>query len=206
VISAEESIIHHFADSNAWALEMAQQPWVESLYRRAFRNFESSYIVRSDGWAQRGGIDRKINLKSARSVFVEEKFRSKDYGDFLLERWSDKVRRKPGWIQQDLLADYFAYIFVPSRSMWLLPFLDLRRAWIQHGRSWLNKYKCKDGINPTFRTENLPVPIPVVIKSITDGFFFRMEDAADKDIVIQSRQIDIPDVGHIKINSSGATK
>jgi hypothetical protein len=182
---------HEFEPSAQWALEQAMQPWVAQMYRKAFPTFESSFIVRDDGWAQRGGIDRKINLKSARSVFIEEKFRNADYNDFYLERWSDKRRQKPGWIQQDLLADYVAYIFVPSRRFYLMPFLDLRRAWIRQGRYWIERYGAKDATNPRYVTEGVVVPIPVVLKAISDGFYlqWRAEPEAPAQTVYRNGQL-----------------
>jgi hypothetical protein len=167
---------HNFTRSKAWASCMAELPWLEGVYRRAFPNFESMSIVRSDGWAQRGGIDRKINLKSARSVFIEEKFRKEDYRDFFLERWSDKHRQKPGWIQQDLLCDFVAYVFVPSRRVFLLPYLELRRAWLKHGRRWIRTYRLKDAENDDgYTTEGVCVPIPVVQKALVEGEFFQAD-------------------------------
>jgi hypothetical protein len=163
---------HRFVDSKQKAADYAQLPWIESLYRRAFHNYESSYVIRSDGWAQRGGMDRKINLTSGRSVFIEEKFRDADYWDFFLETWSDKQRKKPGWMQQDLLADFVAYVFIPSRKMYLLPYLDLRRAWLTHGRLWLKKCPRQRVPNPGYVTEGIVVPIRTVLSALRDGMFF----------------------------------
>jgi len=170
---------HEFHASKQLAAETAEAPWLGTLYRRAFHNFESMMIVRSDGWAQRGGIDRKINLKSARSVHIEEKFRFSDYGDIFLERWSNVAKQTPGWIQQDLLADYVSYVFVPSRRMYLLPYLDLRRAWLRHGRYWIKRYGSKPVPNRGYETQGVPVPIPVLQKALIDCAYLQAKDCAD---------------------------
>lgn len=164
--------LHRFRESAAKASAIAEEPWMETIYRRAFNGFESMSTVRSDGWAQRGGIDRKINLVDARSVFVEEKFRFVEYSDILLERWSDRRRRKPGWIQQRLLCDYVSYIVVPSRTMLLLPYLDLRRAWLREGRRWVRQYKARIAENLGYETESVAIPKAVLLKAIVAGFEF----------------------------------
>jgi hypothetical protein len=147
------------------------------LYRRAFPNYESSYIIRDDGYAQRGGVDRKINLRSSRSVFIEEKFRDADYGDVLLERWSDRARRVPGWIQKNLLADYVAYVVIPRRTMLLLPYLDLRRAWVRNGKQWIDRYPPKCANNPGYKTEYVCIPEAVLLRAIVSGFALRWTEA-----------------------------
>jgi hypothetical protein len=53
----------------------------------------SAVSVRSDGWAQRGGIDRVIALACGRVFTVDEKVRTTDWNDILLEQWSDEGRR-----------------------------------------------------------------------------------------------------------------
>ena len=87
--------IHTFQDSLAKSHEQESAPWWREIYEAAFPNFASMVSVRQDGWAQRGGIDRVVTLKSGRVVTIDEKVRSESYADILLERWSDNDRKTP---------------------------------------------------------------------------------------------------------------
>ena len=65
---------------------------------------------------------------------VDEKVRTNDWPDVLLERWSDEARRIPGWVEKPLACDFIAYAFAPAGTCLLLPVAALQRAWRQHGR------------------------------------------------------------------------
>jgi hypothetical protein len=104
------------ASSLALSQSYADAPWWLDLYRIAFPTLVSAVCVRDDGWAQRGGIDRVLTLACGRTYAVDEKVRTNDWPDILLEQWSDEDRRKPGWVQKPLVCDFIAYAFAPSRS------------------------------------------------------------------------------------------
>lgn len=131
--------VHDFHKSLALSHQHESAPWWDAVYQSAFPGFLSAVSVRNDGWAQRGGIDRVVTLKSGKIVTIDEKVRGKNYNDILLERWSDRSAGSAGWIQKDLACDFIAYAFVPDRRCYLLPFLLLRRAWQQNGRTWIQK-------------------------------------------------------------------
>lgn len=107
------------------------------IYRRAFPKLASAVAVRDDGWAQRGGIDRVLTLECGRTFAVDEKVRTSEWPDILLERWSDKERRIPGWVQKPLACDFIAYAFAPSGVVYLLPVQLLQRAWRLNGKEWI---------------------------------------------------------------------
>jgi hypothetical protein len=122
--------------------------------------------VASDGWAQRGGIDRVVTLRSGKTVTIDEKVRERTWPDILLERWSDKERKAPGWIQQDLACDFIAYIFLDTKTCHLLPCLQLRRAWLLHGRQWVQQYPAIYAVNRGYISESVAVPIPIILNAI----------------------------------------
>jgi hypothetical protein len=180
---------HDFDECKENAEAVAAESWMEKLYRHAFPGFESMSSIRCDGWAQRGGIDRKINLLGARSVFVEEKFRFVNYGDMLLERWSNFEKRKPGWIQQRLLADFIAYVIIPKREMYLIPYLDLRRAWFCHGRQWVKEFKTIEARNRGYRTISVAVPFPVLFKALVTGMKLTWTESDERIPVVDVPQL-----------------
>ena len=160
-------VVHDFEESLARSHNHADADWWEKVYRQAFPNFSNMVSVRADGWAQRGGIDRVITLKSGKTVTVDEKVREKDWPDILLERWSDEARKTPGWVQKDLACDFIAYAFAPSKTCYLLPFLQLRKAWLQHGRDWVGRYREVRANNGDYVTVSVPVPTKVLLEAIS---------------------------------------
>lgn len=167
---------HEFNKSLELSHKNEDALWWPAIYGKAFPGYLSSVSVRDDGWAQRGGIDRVITLKSGKTVTVDEKVRSASYGDIALEQWTDHEKRKPGWIQKELACDYIAYAFVPDERCYLLPFLALRRAWLENGREWIQRakasaggYRVVDARNPGYVTRSIAVPIPDLLSSVAQA-------------------------------------
>lgn len=166
-------MLHDFKTSLVLSHEQEDADWWPVVYGKAFPGFKSMVSVRQDGWAQRGGIDRVITLSSGKTVTVDEKVRSKDWGDIALERWSDRGRKVPGWIQKDLACDFISYAFVPSKRCFLFPFLTLRRAWILEGKNWIELatenaggFRVVLAENKGYTTESIAIPTDVLLASI----------------------------------------
>ncbi len=166
-------MLHDFKQSLELSQGQADAPWWREVYARAFPGFHSMMSVRDDGWAQRGGIDRVVQLKSGKTITVDEKVRSKDWGDIALERWSDRAKKVPGWVQKDLACDFIAYAFIPSQRCYLLPFLTLRKAWLLEGKRWcelaegnLGGFSVVSAENKGYTTESIAVPVDVLMASI----------------------------------------
>jgi hypothetical protein len=169
-------IVHEFKKSLALSHQYEGAEWWSAVYQKAFPNYLSAVSVRTDGWAQRGGIDRVITLKSGKTITVDEKVRAKSYGDIALEQWSDVERKKPGWMQKDLACDFIAYAFVPDEICYLLPFPILRRAWLENGVEWIANAKGNDGgyrfidaQNPSYVTRSIAVPITDLLSAISQA-------------------------------------
>jgi hypothetical protein len=162
---------HRFAESLAVASEYADSGWWIPIYRSAFPGLQSAAPVRSDGWAQRAGIDRVLTLACGRTYTVDEKIRLADWPDVLLEQWSDEARRSPGWIQKPLACDFIAYAFAPTGACFLMPVAPLQRAWRQHGRDWIKRYGVRRAQNEGFVSVNVPVPRDVLMKAIAAAMF-----------------------------------
>jgi len=161
--------IHDFEESLARSHSYANAPWWFEVYRMAFPSLASAVCVRNDGWAQRGGIDRVLTLENGRVIYLDEKVREKDWPDFLLERWSDEAREKPGWIQKPLACEFIAYAFVASSTCYLLPTLTLQRSWRIHGRNWIENFGTVRAQNRGYVTASVPVPRDVLLSSLSDA-------------------------------------
>jgi hypothetical protein len=141
------------------------------LYRRAFPTLRSAVYVRDDGWAQRAGIDRVLTLACGRIYTVDEKVRSNDWPDILLEQWSDQERRIPGWVQKPLACDFIAYAFAPSRRCYLLPVALLQRAWRLNGRRWIEQFGQHRARNCGYVSTSVPVPIATLERAMSAAMF-----------------------------------
>jgi hypothetical protein len=181
--------VHAFSASLKDSHGYADAPWWNEVYVKAFPNLAATVYVGNDGWAQRAGIDRRISLADGRTITVDEKVRKEDWPDFALERWSDRDRKTPGWVQKSLACEYLAYAFVPTAECYLLPLLDLQRAWRRHGRRWIANAEAGDWVTPSFRrgrdgfgvvlaynaengrtwvTESIAVPRAALLAALTD--------------------------------------
>lgn len=166
-------VVHDFAASLAMSDSYADADWWLGIYRRAFPTLVSAVSVRADGWAQRGGIDRVLTLACGRTYTVDEKVRSRDWPDILLERWSDEAKRIAGWIQKPLACDFIAYAFAPSHRCYLLPVAPLQRAWRQHGRAWARAYGQCRAQNASYVSTGVPVPIQTLMPAIAEAMLVR---------------------------------
>jgi hypothetical protein len=161
--------MHNFQDSLALSHSYADAGWWLDVYRVAFPSLKASVSVPKDGWAQRGGIDRVLTLASGKTLYVDEKVREKDWPDVLLEYWSDRDRKKPGWVAKDLACDFIAYAFVPSETCYLLPFQTLRRAWQTCHKRWVAEYRRVEAVNDGYVTVSVAVPTQVLLSSLSDA-------------------------------------
>src|SRR5262252_9332738 len=172
--------IHHFDQSLKTSHSYENAPWWLEVYRRAFPSMLAHVNVRKDGWAQRGGVDRVLTLQCGRTILIDEKVREKDYGDILLERWSDYDRRDPSWIQKPLACEFISYAIVPTRKCWLLPTLSLQRAWRLFGREWNQKYRARRSYNEyrgrKWTTVSIAIPPTVLFPAITDAMLIEWSE------------------------------
>lgn len=133
--------VHSFSRDLRASHKWADAPWWRTVYEARFPGCQIQ-DMREDGWWQRAGIDRLIHLPNATSVRVEEKVRDRAFDDFALEfEHVDRSTRRLlrlGWINTDLACDYLAYAVVPRRVCYMLPWRELRRAWLLNKTEWLD--------------------------------------------------------------------
>jgi len=186
---SRESQVHHFADCLALSQQYADADWWLPVYRMAFPRMISAVSVRDDGWAQRGGIDRVLTLQCGRTYTIDEKIRTQNWPDILLEQWSDEARQIPGWIQKPLACDFIAYAYAPSETCYLLPVAPLQRAWRQRGRQWIVTYGTRRARNPGYVSVSVPVPIDVLMQAIVDAMFVATKERRSRPIILSSQTV-----------------
>ena len=166
---------HDFASSLAVSNRYRDAGWWMPLYRQAFPTLASAVAVNDDGWAQRGGIDRLLTLSSGKTFAIDEKIRTKDWPDILLEVWSDEARQIAGWVQKPLACDFIAYAYAPSGVCYLLPVEALQRAWRRRGSEWTKRFGVRRAFNRTYVSVNVPVPRAELMSAITEALVIAPE-------------------------------
>lgn len=161
-------MIHDFYTCLKRSHAYSEASWWQQVYNNAFGECKLTSI-NEDGWLQRNGIDRLVEIKGGRVVSIDEKVREKDWNDILLERWSNRERKTPGWVQKPLRCDFIAYAFAPSQTCYLLPFLTLRTVWARNGREWIRKYPKILARNYNYTTECIAIPIDILMKKLGDA-------------------------------------
>lgn len=160
---------HSFSESLARSHAAEDLAIWEEVYRKAFPTMQSMVNHRQDGDHQRQGIDRSVILRNSKQILIDEKIRFKPYDDILLEVWSDKQRKVPGWVAKDLLCDYIAYAVAPLGICYLLPVPQLRKAWQTHGKRWYaNNFK-PIADNGTWKTESVVVPANELLAALSES-------------------------------------
>lgn len=170
--------VHNFAESLARSNSYADAHWWFDVYRAAFPDLQSAVCIRNDGWAQRGGIDRVLTLTSGKTLSVDEKVREEDWPDILLEYWSDRDRKIPGWVAKDLACDFIAYAFVPSQTCFLLPFQTLRQAWRRNHKKWVSEHQKVEANNGRYVTVSVAVPKATLFSALTNAMQVSWGEAA----------------------------
>ena len=178
--------MHDFKESLAKSAAQVDAPWWPIVYRRAFPTLSSHSSVRDDGWAQRAGIDRVLVLKCGRTVTVDEKVRERDYGDILLEYWSDHERRLKGWAVKPLACEYIAYAVVETETCFLFPTLTLQsavranmRVWWQKAEQGMDGFRQVRAHNRSYVTVSVAVPKPVFFAAMRDALIVSWDEIGE---------------------------
>jgi len=158
--------VHDFSERLNWSEAQSDDPFWAAVYRKAFPTMVAMLGNRDDNEAQRRGIDRFVALKNGRVLRIDEKKRSKDYPDMLLEHISQDAQDRPGWMEKDLDIDYLAYAFMPSHRCYLWDWLLLKRAWNHCKLDWLQRFPRVEAKNATYTTISVAVPIKELAKNV----------------------------------------
>lgn len=170
---------HNFHESLIRSHEAEDLPIWREIYEKAFPDMVEMINHRQDGEHQRAGIDRSIILANSKQILVDEKTRFKNkktgkiYDDILLEYWSDFEKKIPGWVCKPLRADYIAYAIAPLGKCYLLPVVQLQKAWKINGDDWIEIYKPPieaenrdDYNNKIWTTISVAVPVKILFQAM----------------------------------------
>jgi hypothetical protein len=169
--------VHDFTERLAWSENELNESFWLAAYSQFFPSMIASVPIRGNNQVQKDGVDRIIILNNNRKIHIDEKIRAKDYPDIALEfihtngKSHASSKRADGWIEKPLFADYIAYAFAPSRRVYFLDWLILRRAWVGQKQAWKSKYTIATAYNSQGRyySHSLCVPIEVLIASMSES-------------------------------------
>lgn len=156
--------MNNFKADLQYSLEERENAMFDNFYYRIFPNIAEIKFC-EDMATQRKGIDKIIYFENGNSFSVDEKKRRVDYGDILLELWSVYESRIRGWLYTTR-CDYIVYAVMPTRKVFLLPTLLLKRAWLANRNEWLRTYKTVIAKNKTYTTHSIPIPTNVLLDAI----------------------------------------
>lgn len=162
-------MINDFQTDLEFSLENNSDDQINQVYHRAFPHLREIKVV-TDLEMQKKGIDKVFVFEAGNECFVDEKKRRGDYGDVLLEEYSDFDNKRVGWLGRGKYTDYISYIILPTKKVYLLPFLLLQRVWLNNYHKWLSTYGRKFAINENYRTSNIPVPTNVLLEELKHEF------------------------------------
>jgi hypothetical protein len=170
--------MNNFDPDLLYSIEENDSEKLDELYRSAFPHLLKIEVV-TDIVLQKKGIDKILHLTCGKRLFIDEKKRRKDYGDILLEEYSDFDRKKVGWLGRDKHTDYIVYAIISSQKAYFLPFVLLQKTWISNYKNWLIEYGRKFAENKGYRTSNIPVPVDVLLKAMGDEMICNLNNSAN---------------------------
>lgn len=162
-------MLHDFKDQLKYSEVASDAPFWDQVYRKAFPSLVNHMPCPGDFETQRAGIDRLILLNNGRILRIDEKKRREVYQDILLEFVSNDTTKAPGWVEKNLAIDYLAYAFMPTRKVYLLDWLTLRRAWVANKNAWKAKYRNVAAKNNGYNTLSVAVPIYILQRAMNDS-------------------------------------
>lgn len=167
-------MIHDFQTDLEYSLEAGENAMFNRFYFRVFPHLLRVEKVRGE-LLQKQGVDKILHFEGGKTILIDEKKRRKDYGDILLEEYSDYDKKKVGWLSKNRHTDYIVYAIMPNQKVYLLPFLILQLVWIKYYKDWKTKYNRVFSLNRTYRTSNLPIPTNVLLQTIKEEMQQRVE-------------------------------
>jgi len=148
-----------------YSLNERENELFDCFYFRVFKNLKEVVLI-NDKKLQMHGVDKKLIFENGKELLIDEKKRRTNYGDILLEEWSDEARKKIGWVgDPNKITDYIVYAIMPIKKVYLFPYKILQMAWIANYYDW-KKYRVRPAKNEGYRTTNFAIPVSVLFAAL----------------------------------------
>ena len=156
--------INDFHTDLAYSLETVNEKELNSFYLQFFFLAKRVENV-TDLEIQKKGIDKFIHCSNGKIISIDEKIRRKDYGDILVETYSNLEQKKYGWIIYSQ-CDFIAYIIQPTKKLYMLPTTILQKTCFRNYSKWANEKTLKDALNKGYTTRNLSIPTGILLEEM----------------------------------------
>lgn len=143
-------------------------PLLERHYQGWFCDVGLIHRIPKDGHAQRSGIDTYVIQEAGKIINTDEKIRDEDYGDILLEYWSNYERRTLGWIMKEQNNEYISYYVKSSDKGFLLPTAVVQKTFRINAKKWHKIYPTIKAKNKGYITHSLAIPVDILYEAMTD--------------------------------------
>lgn len=158
---------------NFWRDLAASKEYTQLVFDTLNRKYGPCEIVVNNIKGNDKGIDLVIKRVGMSDINIDVKERKIDYGDILLEEYSNGTKKTPGWTW-DNSKETDVIVYVTPNNIYLIDALGLRNLWNLDYRSWKSRYQVDRFGHPTskfdgktyddcgnllYRTPNIPVPI-----------------------------------------------
>lgn len=197
--------VHKFGPQLAYSAKLSDEPSWDAFYRRVWSDMVSSHRLDGANQWQRDGVDRIVYLPNRKEIRIDEKKRTKDYGDILLEEWSvfygeGDRRNKIGWaLDANKVCDFIAYAVIPAQRCYLLPFEILRLAFAVNRDEWVRKYRKPPAQNDGYQTINVAlkwnVLYPEMVRQMLRSFGSGAIAVGPPAPVVAQAQLELQPVG-----------
>ena len=164
--SGQHTVMNDFEIDLQYSIEERDNQDLNNFYKRIFPDLTKIEFA-YDLELQKKGIDKILHFKNGKTVLIDEKKRRKDYGDILLEEYSNYEEKIWGWLNREKHTDYLIYYIVPTSKIYIFPFLILQLTWLRNYKKWLENYGRKFAINKNYKTSNIPIPTEILLKEIS---------------------------------------
>ncbi len=158
-----------FQQDLVYSYEANSDKSINNAYFKAFPHLVRIEVVESLPLQMRG-IDKILHFSEGNSVNVDEKKRRKDYGDILLEEYSNWQTKRVGWLGKTKYTDYITYVIEPTKQIYFFPFLLLQRIWLDNYHDWIAKYGRKFAKNDGYVTSNVAIPKSILLNELQAAF------------------------------------
>ncbi len=158
---------HNFRESLQKSEEDGQSEDWDLIYEHFWPKYTARYDDSKNMALQMSGIDDIIFDEAGKTVWIDRKvrFERKDgniYKDILLELYSDKDRKVPGWTWKESKVDYILYLNRMCNECHCIPFPQLKKVFLDKKVEWAVEYRIREAYNPSWITTNIPVPLSVL--------------------------------------------
>ena len=119
--------IRYIPNTYAQSEEDAQLPFWQKLYETFCGTTEIEleyFYIHEYPKMQAQGVDRRINFKDRKSLYMEEKFPEREYDRMFVEFYDDTHEDNLGWFHtiNQRLCDYLVYGYRDTMKFYIIPY------------------------------------------------------------------------------------